>query len=788
MPLVAGEYYVNTPIILCDGLMKYPKGFYPLNFIKFLLSENVISKSSITMVIYAKQYLKPDTFKAFTEFIYTTYDVNQAKKIINFFIGALGTKYIKNDSGCVTSSYEIACALLLQYQDNKKINIDTLNNLHFVRMQQKKPKYNTSISIHRHIICGGIINLINLYKHIKHPNIKVVAFNTDSIMLKTGLFMADRLKMKLNPSNTLETIGTYRFEDYKIKSNNMFEFEDRDEIFYKKLEWNVIIEEDNDIINITNNINSALISGIAGCGKTELIKNIYDNETDLILSFTNASIANIKARLGTEENIYTFDSFFNEHLQFEQKLLKVSSYERILIDEYSMVPFKMMNLLNIIKSRLNIKLLFFGDHNQCLSVETSGIIYDYYKTSTFQKMCNNNMIMLKYKAQYARYNQELKNILDVILNNEKAILPYELKTKKESSTNINICRTIAKKWQINQICNKRYLTENPKNETLEVLFKKQIHNKIVNIPYILSINQQYICSNKIPKYNLFNGSLTKIKQFENDNIILEYQDEMITFNKKDFIENFEPSFCQTIYRYQGLTIKEPFTIHELNIMTKRELYTSLSRATKLEDINFNYIPKMFQNQDVINNVELKMRTSNDIDEKYETSKIYKITFDNYIYIGSTYRELEERFKEHKQAKKGSLFIQKLIENKEKACIELIMNYPCKSLQELQMKEREITESFVEYKHLIVLNTIFNRKKQIKNSEVNIQRLEKVNVKEQIKVVDYIENKVLRYRNPETGIDIKMSYNKSGKEETMKKLYEKIEEKMKVFNPEFTIEF
>jgi hypothetical protein len=93
------------------------------------------------MVIYAKQFLKPDTFKEFTEYIYTTYETNQAKKIINFFIGALGTKYIKNDSGCVTSSYEIACALLLQYQEKQKINIDTLNNLHFVRMQQRKPKY-----------------------------------------------------------------------------------------------------------------------------------------------------------------------------------------------------------------------------------------------------------------------------------------------------------------------------------------------------------------------------------------------------------------------------------------------------------------------------------------------------------------------------------------------------------------------------------------------------------------------------------------------------------------------
>ena len=32
MKLVPGEYYINIPIILCDGLMKYPKGFYPLNF------------------------------------------------------------------------------------------------------------------------------------------------------------------------------------------------------------------------------------------------------------------------------------------------------------------------------------------------------------------------------------------------------------------------------------------------------------------------------------------------------------------------------------------------------------------------------------------------------------------------------------------------------------------------------------------------------------------------------------------------------------------------------------
>ena len=343
------------------------------------------------MVLYAKQYLKSDTFKNFTEFIYSNYEPSQAKKIINFFIGSLGSKYIKSDSGCITSSYEIACALLLQYQDNHKINIDSLNDLHFVRLQNKQPKYTYSLSIHRHIICGGIINLVNLYNSIRHPNIKIISFNTDCIFVKTNLFILDKIKLCLEPKSEIETLGKYKMEPYHVKSNNMFIFEDRAEEFYKKIEWNEI-EEDENINETMNNINSCLISGFAGSGKTELIKNIYNEETDLILSFTNNSIINIKERLQTENNIYTFDSFFNENLTFEQKIMKSSKFERILIDEYSMTPYKMMNLLNVLKNKLNIKLFFFGYYNQCLSVETTGIIYDYFKSSTFQAMCNNNLI------------------------------------------------------------------------------------------------------------------------------------------------------------------------------------------------------------------------------------------------------------------------------------------------------------------------------------------------------------------------------------------------------------
>ena len=180
-----------------------------------------------------------------------------------------------------------------------------------------------------------------------------------------------------------------------------------------------------------------------------------------------------------------------------------------------------------------------------------------------------------------------------------------------------------------------------------------------------------------------------------------------------------------------------------------------------------------------------MKKSNDIDEKYINGKIYKITFDNFIYIGSTYRELEERFKEHKTVKKGSIFIEKLKEYKHKAKIELVINYPCKSLQELEFKERDITEQYINNKDIILLNTKFNRQKQIKNCEINIERLEKNQLKENIKIFDNIEKKVLRYKNKD--IDIKISYNKNGKENTLKKLKEKIIQKIGHVN-EFTIVF
>ena len=54
------------------------------------------------------------------------------------------------------------------------------------------------------------------------------------------------------------------------------------------------------------------------------------------------------------------------------------------------------------------------------------------------------------------------------------------------------------------------------------------------------------------------------------------------FNKAEFSVSFIPSFCVTVYKYQGADINEDYNIHDVNKMDKKQLYTALSRTTKFK--------------------------------------------------------------------------------------------------------------------------------------------------------------------------------------------------------------
>jgi len=785
---VAGEYYISKAMKFCNGMI-YPRGWYPFNLVKFARSRKCITRSDITMYIPAKQFIQPDVFKSFVEYVYTSFDEIDSKKIINFFIGDLGQKFTKSDSGCITSSFDIACALLLQYEKTHHVSIDSLNDYHFVRVQSQVKKYKTALPIHRHIIAGGIINLVKLHDDIVEFETKteiiddeefvtlpsiVIAFNTDSIMIRnpkiTDEFYDNR--MVKSAQSVLSSIGKVRTEDWKIKCLSVSFFINNEIEEYKPNQWSVLVEGENfaEFCKTVDGIGSAVICGGPGCGKTEVIKTIK-NDSDLVLSFTNKAVENVISRCGNEDNCYTFDSFLNDHLDYEQKVQKMLKYERVIIDEYSMVPVKFMEFLNQMKSRFNIKLLFFGDANQCLQVDSNKIIYDYITTSTFLKMCDGNQFVCSYKEQFSRYDMALKTELDYFLENGK--IQPTLSDKKEQLTYSNICRSLAKKWKVIEACSKRFRAEHPTNKTLKLSFTKDIRGKQQKIDYTYAVGEKIMCIENIKELKLYNGTICEI----NDIIDGKFIVGEFTFEQSKFITSFESNFAQTIYKYQGATIGELYTIHELNIMTKRELYTSMSRGKKLSDVNFTYSEKQFVNEDVCKGHQIAIKIDNEIDEKYMNGKIYKIRFDNDIYIGSTIKEIKERFDEHQSAKKGSDFIEALKKSKT-AKIELVKLYPCVSKNELVAEELKILDEYIASGEFRVLNTIGNRKKAVINSEVNIERLEKINLEEisEYHIVENVKTNIIRLQAVINSkkVDIRVSLNNKTKEEAVAVIQLKLE--------------
>ena len=88
--------------------------------------------------------------------------------------------------------------------------------------------------------------------------------------------------------------------------------------------------------------------------------------------------------------------------------------------------------------------------------------------------------------------------------------------------------------------------------------------------------------------NLFNNQRFTIIKIDKEKqlITLKYKDNdntLIEFN--NFQKFFLPSYGMTCHCAQGLTINEPYSIHEFHKMDKKLRYVALSRSKKHEFIN-----------------------------------------------------------------------------------------------------------------------------------------------------------------------------------------------------------
>ena len=365
-------------------------------------------------------------------------------------------------------------------------------------------------------------------------------------------------------------------------------------------------------------------------------------------------------------------------------------------------------------------------------------------------MCG-NINKHQYIKESCRYDKKTYNMLNEYLKTGVIEDKYKNNIKKVNyACNINICYLNSTRKRINEIWSDIHIEKLEKNkEIIDMRFKYQgqierykISNKM---PIICTKNFSLDLKDEKKKKNFYNGEFYKIQHIDLDNstkkianekdyiieIINEDDKKIYKIDNYCLGQNFNLGYGNTVYKFQGSSIKESYNIFDIEKMCKKELYTALSRCTKFYQIHIN--KKMLKQQYFV-------KTSNEHKickigkNEFQNGKIYKIEFKNSdnIYIGSTIESLKHRLSMHLKTTASVIYKNK--HNLPK--ISLISSVPTRNRNELEKIEKEYIKIYYEKYGEKLLN-----KKDIPFNTVNQKRIKKLKWSFTMENEDALKNRI-----------------------------------------------
>ena len=302
-----------------------------------------------------------------------------------------------------------------------------------------------------------------------------------------------------------------------------------------------------------------LLEGRAGTGKTYTAKQI--------MKALNVRIAAPTHKAAHMIGGVTIHNLLNMDINHEIKQKTVNELKRdqpwIIIDEISMITAEIWRILCKLKDETGCPFLLIGDKRQCPPVELDGWD-DYFDHPAVHYLARGLKCEL---TEMQRYDKELWDILEDIDN----ISLSKFGSKKNP---INICylNTTRKKvnaeWnqhkglKLNALEDDEFTQDTWVYEGLPVITRETVKG--------LFYNQQRFTVSKVANGMVELGTI----EIETDN----------------FLKYFAMDYCTTVYKYQGDTIYDDFTIHDWNLMNKKLRYTALSRAKSVSQISIQLNP------------------------------------------------------------------------------------------------------------------------------------------------------------------------------------------------------
>ena len=627
-PIMEGLYYVETD----NYLPLRGNGWYYHSLITYCLNRKLITLKNIKYVIKASSSLDYDYYNGFIDYcndkilsyteiqdyyndkvdenvnddgqaegdeicddideeqIYTIKHkcciTDYKKSSINSMIGGFKPNNVKRPnwfSVIVTQCKLEALRFAVQYDESFIDTFITNNDIFYhVLAPHKSTNIETERPLYDQIVQQEAMELHMLKTLVESKGGKVTDLNTDAI---TCTFPNDKCPFDLIDDKNLteyywddnKAIPKYKLEPVgkRVKYQKLAKFNRFDEYTLEEKEWNTTPDvEGNDFEPLVNKIldsnESWLITGPPGAGKTTLINTIKQKITENSKEYKCLAPTNLAALLIEGTTIHKFSCKLKKLKKFIDMKL-----DYIFVDEVSMLHSNFYKILMVIKKLKNCKLIISGDFNQ-LDVINDLKKYDYKNTCIIKELCDSNNLQL---TKCRRSDDKLFKLIQ--FNNIPNLKPDDFSNKE---SDVNICWTNAKRKEINE----KYMKAAYKKA------KTKNYIKLTKLPYDDN-SQDVTLVNKIPviakvnnsKLDIINNeryTITKIDINER-HVTMKNDRNEVTVHAENFQKLFRIGYAFTTHSSQGLSIDQPYTIHEFNRMSKKLKYVALSRSTKHEYIN-----------------------------------------------------------------------------------------------------------------------------------------------------------------------------------------------------------
>ena len=568
--LSKGMYYIET-----DDKDFFMRGnsWYSSDYLRYAKKEKIIFNIKYELI--ASSVLNADYFKKFVIYITEKYP-NHYKHIVNKMIGMFGKTHSKVKSGYIEPNFDLAVAYFWENNEDgigfngdvnvdkniwknlkgKNCNIDTMylrdGTKHYkVETTEYKTLYQNNMPIYNKILENEYIRLYELKKRVGGTLIQI---KTDAIIVE-----GDYNRIKCDTK-----IGGIKYE--KCYADNLYirEEERKEEyILDTDISWNIYKENEDYTTKATELESSYLVTGLAGYGKSYLVKSLpeYNFDTTIRLGFTNVSTEN----LADEDHICnTLNSYFG--IDFtngkcsEKKMKKLRNVKCIIITEIFMCPSYIMSYLDKIKIAFpDIKWIVEGDPEQLRPVKEENI--NWLNSKMFNKLCDGNLIKLIYNKR----NNETKNYNKIFNNKPLNKERYTFRPPQR----INICRTNLMRVEINNMC--------MDEENFCKFIEAGEGDKEQDV--YLKFDTPIMCIKNNKKLNIKNGSTSfELTNFDDKHVYVND----IQFTDAEFMKHFVVAYAMTNHKVQGITIRQPYNIYEWNKMDIRAKYTAYSRTADAE--------------------------------------------------------------------------------------------------------------------------------------------------------------------------------------------------------------